>query len=138
MKTTRKLIAIAVTTAAVMTVLDAVAQRNYNPKTVETVEGRVMSVEKMASPQGRGHGVHLALRTADNPSLDVRLGPDWYVDKQTPHIESNDVVIVTGSRVIIDGKPAIIAAVVKKGTEVLTLRDKSGVPAWSGKGRRSL
>jgi hypothetical protein len=35
-----------------------------------------------------------------------------------------------------EGKPAIIAAEVKKDDEVLTLRDASGFPAWSGWRRR--
>jgi hypothetical protein len=39
---------------------------------------------------------------------------------------------VKGSRIIFEGKPAIIAAEVIKGDEVLTLRDASGFPAWNG------
>lgn len=39
---------------------------------------------------------------------------------------------VTGSRVTFDGKPAIIAAEVKKGGETLKLRDEKGRPVWSG------
>jgi hypothetical protein len=33
---------------------------------------------------------------------------------------------------MLDGKPALIAAEVKKGDEVMKLRDANGVPAWSG------
>jgi hypothetical protein len=44
---------------------------------------------------------------------------------------------VRGSRITFEGKPAIIAAQVKKGDRSLTLRDDSGVPAWSGQGRRA-
>ena len=47
-----------------------------------------------------------------------------------PKIETNDTITVTGSRVTIDGKPAIIAAQVKKENEVLKLRDENGIPAW--------
>lgn len=36
-----------------------------------------------------------------------------------------------GSRVTFQGKPAVIAAEVKKGDEVLKLRDETGLPAWS-------
>ena len=104
-----------------------VAQRNYDPKTVETVEGKVLSVEKT---QQRGHGIHLTLQTDGEP-ISVHLGPSWYVDKQTLHIETNDTITLIGSRVAIDGKPAIIAAQVKKGDEVLKLRDDNGVPVWS-------
>ena len=37
-----------------------------------------------------------------------------------------------GARVVVDGKPALIAAEVKKGDALLKLRDAGGVPAWSG------
>ena len=71
----------------------------------------------------------------DKETIAVHLGPAWYIDKQTPKIETNDTITVTGSRVTIDGKPAIIAAQVKKGNEVLKLRDENGIPAWSRAGR---
>jgi hypothetical protein len=41
-------------------------------------------------------------------------------------------VEVRGSRVTMGGKPVIIAAEVRKGDAVLTLRDDQGVPMWSG------
>ncbi len=65
----------------------------------------------------------------------MHLGPAWYIDKQTPKIETNDTITVTGSRITIDGKPAIIAAQVKKGNEVLKLRDENGIPVWKTAGR---
>lgn len=34
------------------------------------------------------------------------------------------------------GKPALVAAEVKKGGEVLVLRDANGFPAWGGWRRR--
>jgi hypothetical protein len=41
-----------------------------------------------------------------------------------------------GSRITFAGKPAIVAAEVKKGDQVLKLRDESGTPLWRGQGRR--
>jgi hypothetical protein len=133
MKTITKLIAAAGIAAIAMAIgaSSASAQRNYDPKTVETLQGKVLSVETM---QQRGHGVHLTLQT-DNETVAVHLGPSWYLEKQTPKIESNDTISVTGSRATIDGKPVIIAAQVKKGSEVLKLRDENGIPAWSRAGR---
>ena len=66
----------------------------------------------------------------DKETIAVHLGPGWYIDKQTPQIETNDTITVTGSRVTIDEKPAIIAAQVKKGNEILKLRDENGIPVW--------
>jgi hypothetical protein len=131
MKNIIKFIVAALAVAGLLSASNVVAQRNYDPKTVETIQGKVLSVEKT---QQRGHGVHLTLQT-DKETISVHLGPSWYIDKQTPKVEANDTITVTGSRVTVDGKPAIIAAQVKKGNEVLKLRDDNGVPAWS-RGRR--
>lgn len=40
------------------------------------------------------------------------------------------------SKIAFGGKPALIAAQVKKGDEVLKLRDDAGFPVWSGWRRR--
>ncbi len=105
--------------------------RMYNPATVATVKGEVVSVEKVPSPKGKHQGVHALLKT-ESETISVRLGPDWHLKKQDVKIASGDRIEVTGSRVMIDGQPAIVAAEVKKGDQTLTLRDSKGVPAWSG------
>jgi hypothetical protein len=133
MKLTR-LILVAMAFAGLLRVSDVVAQRNYDPKTVETLQGKVLSVEKATRRQGQSYGVHLILQT-DKETISVHLGPSWYIEKQTPHIEANDTITVTGSRVTVDGKPAIITAQVKKGSEILNLRDENGIPVWRRAGR---
>ncbi|HEU4344281.1 MAG TPA: hypothetical protein VFU31_22205 [Candidatus Binatia bacterium] len=47
-----------------------------------------------------------------------------------------DRVEVKGARITFEGKPAIIASEVKKGDEVLRLRDDAGFPVWAGWRRR--
>jgi hypothetical protein len=47
-------------------------------------------------------------------------------------IQPKDTVEVKGSRVTVQGQPALIAAEVKKGDEVLKLRDEAGIPMWAG------
>jgi hypothetical protein len=109
--------------------------RMYNPKTVETVGGEVVSVDKITNTKGRGYGVHLTLKT-DKEAISVHLGPGWYIEKQGIKIKPGDKIEVTGSRITYEGKPAIIAAEVKKGDEILRLRDENGFPLWAGrKGR---
>ncbi len=106
----------------------------YDPATVETVTGVVQRVEQVKGP-GRGSGIHLLLKT-DKEEVAVHLGPGWYVEKQPLKIAPQDQIEVRGSRVTYEGKPAIIAAEVKKGDQVLRLRDPAGVPVWRGQGRR--
>lgn len=109
--------------------------RMYDPKTVETVSGEVVSVTKMIPMHGMSYGVHLTLKT-EKETLSVHLGPGWYLENQDVKIEPKDMIEVKGSRVTFNGKPAIIAAEVKRGSEVLKLRDESGSPVWAGWRRR--
>lgn len=107
----------------------------YDPKTVETIAGEVASVEQMTPEKGMGYGVHLLLK-AGTETVSVHLGPAWYIEHQDIKIEPKDKIEVKGSRVTFDGKPAIIAAEVRKGDETLLLRDASGIPMWAGWRRR--
>ena len=100
----------------------------YDTKTVETLSGEVVSVTKMTPMKGMSTGLGLTLKT-DKETVSVHLGPEWYLEKQVK-IEPKDTIEVKGSRVTFNGKPAIIAAEVKKGAEVLRLRDETGSPVW--------
>lgn len=110
---------------------DGAYQKLYDPATVETVNGEVTAVEKFTSGKGMGAGIHLQLKT-DKGTIPVHLGPLWYIERLDARIEQGDVIEVKGSRVTYGGKPAIIAAEVKRGSEVLMLRDSGGIPVWAG------
>ncbi len=109
--------------------------RLYDPKTVETITGQVVKVDRVTPVRGMSGGLHLVVKT-DKEEVSVHLGPLWYLENQDVKIEPKDTVEIRGSRVTVQGKPAIIAAEVKKGDETLTLRDEAGVPVWSGWKRR--
>ncbi|HTP05858.1 MAG TPA: DNA-binding protein [Nitrospirota bacterium] len=106
-------------------------QRMYNPATVETVSGVVESVDKITPMKGMNSGIHLVLKT-DKETIALHLGPEWYIERQDVKLEKGDKIEVKGSRITFDGKPAIIAAEIKKGDNVLVLRDNSGIPVWAG------
>jgi hypothetical protein len=109
--------------------------RMYNPQTVETISGEVVSVDQITPMKGMYYGVHTVVKT-DKETIAVHLGPGWYIENQDVKIAPKDKIEVKGSRITYEGKPAIIAAEVKKGDEVLMLRDASGFPVWSGWRRR--
>ena len=106
-------------------------QRMYNPSTVETLSGEVESVDRVSPMKGMRSGIHIALKT-DKETIPVHLGPEWYVEGLDVKLQKGDAIEVKGSRVTFGGKPAIIAAEVKKGDSALVLRDSAGVPAWAG------
>jgi hypothetical protein len=65
----------------------------YNPKTVETITGEVVSVDKITPMKGMSQGVHIMLKTAKE-TISVHLGPDWYIEKQDIKIKPKDTVEV--------------------------------------------
>jgi hypothetical protein len=109
--------------------------RMYDSKTVETITGEVTSVDSITPNKGMAGGIHMNVKT-DKETVSVHLGPSWYIENQDVKIEPKDKVEVKGSKITFGGKPAIIATEVKKGDEVLTLRDDSGFPVWAGWRRR--
>ncbi|MEQ8465374.1 hypothetical protein [Coleofasciculus chthonoplastes] len=104
--------------------------RMYNPDSVETITGEVVSVDRFTSNRGRSQGMRMQMRTG-NETVSVHLGPAWYWQNQGMTIEPNDRIQVQGSRVNMAGNPAMIAAQVQKGNQVLRLRNENGVPVWS-------
>jgi hypothetical protein len=121
---------------------DSPYNRMYDTSTVETVRGEITSVEHFSlmgattearpMPMYRGHqGIHLMVKT-DKDTISVHLGPTWFIENQEMQIMPKDTVEVKGSRITFNEKPAIIAAEVVKGDNVLTLRDEKGVPVWAG------
>ena len=127
MKAITKVMTMVAFAVGLLGIHETLAQRDYDAKTVETIGGKVLSIEKTAPTKRRGYWVDLMLQS-EKETIAVQLGPAWYIDKQTPRIEANDTITVTGSRLTMDGRSAIIAADINKGNEVLKLRDDNGIP----------
>jgi hypothetical protein len=117
--------------------------RLYNPTTLETLKGVVVSVDSFSAmaatpaltPSGRQMpgmhpGIRLMLKT-EKDTISVHLGPAWFIENQEGRILARDSVEVIGSRITFIDKPAIIAAHITKGRAELRLRDEKGVPVWS-------
>lgn len=106
--------------------------RNYDPQTTETFSGEVTQIEHVKPSEAmRGRGVHLIVKT-ESQSVQVDLGPDWFIENQQIQIKLDDKVTVTGSRVTAGDQPVVIAREVRKDGEVLRLRDEIGRPVWAG------
>jgi hypothetical protein len=109
--------------------------RMYDLARVETISGEVEKVEQLTGMRGMSAGIHILVKT-DKESLPVHLGHVWYIERLDIKIEPGDKVEVKGARITFQGKPALVAAEVKKGDDVLVLRDPTGFPAWGGWRRR--
>lgn len=104
--------------------------RMFDDSKIETVKGMVLSAKHSHSQKGgRSYSVRFLLKT-DDGLVTVYLGPAWYLDRQKVKVCAKDLVEVTGSRITSDGTDALIAVEIKKGGEILKLRDKGGIASW--------
>ena len=103
----------------------------YNSSTIETLKGEVVAIDKIVPEKGMSYGIHLKLKT-DKETISIHLGPGWFIENQDVKIELKDKIEVKGSRITYKNKPAIIAAEIKRGNDLLKLRDENGIPIWSG------
>jgi hypothetical protein len=104
--------------------------RMYNPATEVTLKGSVEAVNQVKGPQGWG-GTHLSLKT-EKETIDVHVGPSWFLAQNKVSFAKGDQVEVTGSRVKFGDQDALIAREINKGSETLTLRNTQGFPVWAG------
>lgn len=107
----------------------------YKSAAVETLTGAVVSIDKTVPMKRMDYGIALMVK-ADKETIPVHLGPGWYIERLDKPFAVGDQVEVKGVRTTFDGKQAIIAAEVKKGDNVLVLRDANGIPVWAGWRRR--
>ncbi|MGF1541893.1 MAG: DNA-binding protein [Pleurocapsa sp.] len=103
----------------------------YNLDRIETLDGKVLSVDTPTFHRGVAQGIHLIVDTGKE-TVEVHLGPSWYLEDQDFAIAPEDKIAITGSRINFDGEPAIIASQIKKGNDTLVLRDEKGIPLWRG------
>jgi hypothetical protein len=101
----------------------------FDIRTVNQFHGTVDRVDRAAPAKGMCYGVTLKLKT-EHSTLNVQLGPAWFVENQDFKIAPGDTIEVIGSRVSYDHKPLIIATEVIKGDTALKLRDPNGSPVW--------
>lgn len=102
---------------------------DYNPATVQTQRGWVISVTPVA-PGPIPQMVTVQLAT-EKETLTVWLAPSWFLEAQGFKVTALDRLEVTGSRLVVDGRPLLLTATVKKNGRTLRLRDDQGNPLWS-------
>jgi hypothetical protein len=104
----------------------------YNPQAVETLTGKVVSVTRH-TPRKPGRPAWVAMMLQTNKgNVRVALGPANYFDQQGLKLAAGDQVEVKGVQVTHHNRTRFIAGEVKKGGQVLKLRDEAtGRPLWA-------
>lgn len=107
-------------------------KRDFDPDTVEELEGRILEVSTDSDKHDETRGKILILETENGKIVPVHLGPEWFISNQQSRIKSGDKITVVGSRVSHQDKDIIIATQIQYGDRKLILRDESGFPRWQG------
>lgn len=102
----------------------------YNTATEVTLKGSVEAVDQVKGPQS-WDSTHLSLKT-DKETIDVHVGPSWFLTQNKTSFAKGDQIEVIGCRVKFGETDALIAREIKKGGETLTFRNAQGFPVWSG------
>jgi sporulation protein YlmC with PRC-barrel domain len=97
----------------------------FDPAKIATISGKILKVEY-------GEGVRLIIYTDAKKPVLVALGPIGYFEGQKRVLKPGDKITVTGSSIIIDDTPLLIATKVRAGKEEMQLRDNQGHPVWMG------
>lgn len=103
--------------------------QKYNPATEITVNGTVENVDQKINRRGR-EATHLFIRT-ESGIFRVQLGPTEFLRSNNFYFSQGDGLQVTGSRIPHKRFDVLIAREIRKGAQILTLRDSFGRPAWS-------
>lgn len=104
--------------------------RLFDPALVRDVAGEIVAIERFTPLPGMAEGVLLRLRTPEE-SVAVHLAPLWYLERQDVALTPGTRVSIRGSRVILEGKPALLGMRVSGNGRALTLREENGLPLWS-------
>ena len=107
----------------------------YVQENLVTIPGEILSIELVPSINGKGDGVHLVIET-DEGNLRVILGSEWYFSTQQGSLDLGVFVEVKGIRVTLQKEAALLAYEITVDDKSLNLRDESGIPLWSRRGRR--
>jgi hypothetical protein len=97
----------------------------YNIATETSVSGT------LAQPPARGRmGMYLSVQRDDGAMMDVRVAPRSYLAARGVTLLQGDQLEFTGSKVVIEGTPVLLAREITKDGRTLSLRDRSGHPLW--------
>jgi hypothetical protein len=121
-----------VLTGCMVLAMSSSAAQNTGPKYDFANEVQLKgTVEEVKMVPGDFEGVHVMLKTGTDTVL-VHLAPSGFLKMLEFNVAKGDALEITGCKITGEFGPEILAREVVSGNNSLTLRDKKGVPAWSG------
>jgi hypothetical protein len=112
---------------------DSAYNRLYDRSTQTMFSGKVTGKVKGAPLEGMAEGMAILVKTPKSGTVQVDVGPTWFVASQVARINVGDSVKVIGSKVRVNGQNVVMARQIvnNKNKRVLALRDLTGAPYWS-------
>jgi len=101
----------------------------YDQTRQQVFTGTVVGAKDYNCPVSGTVGSHITIKT-DVANMEVHLAPASFMKRYEIMIRDGDRVSVVGSRVIFEGKPALIARSVTVGRDTFNFRDAKGTPLW--------
>jgi DNA/RNA endonuclease YhcR with UshA esterase domain len=102
----------------------------YEVQNQETFAATVQEVKDYHCPVSGSLGTHLVLKTATGGTYEAHLAPAAFLKEFDMIFKQGDSVTVTGTKVTFDGKPAVLARLIKVKNETFMFRDEKGRPLW--------
>ena len=101
----------------------------YDLSAQHTVSGLVIGGRDFQCPVSGTMGSHITVKT-DTGTIEVHLAPTSFIKQYEILIRKDDNVTVVGSRIMFEGKPALIAKSIVIGRDTYNFRDPKGRPLW--------
>ena len=105
------------------------ASYTYAPSSEQTMRGWVVETRDFQCPVTGTVGSHITVKS-ETGSIEVHLAPASFMKQYEINIGKGDNVTVVGSKIMFEGKSALIAKSVAIGNETYNFRDQSGRPLW--------
>jgi uncharacterized protein YdeI (BOF family) len=105
------------------------ASYTYDQAKQQTMRGWVVETKDFQCPVSGTVGSHITVKT-ETGNIEVHLAPASFMKRYEINIRKEDNVTIIGSRIMFEGKPALIAKSVAIGQETFNFRDPSGKPLW--------
>lgn len=105
------------------------ASYTYAPGSEQTMRGWVVETKDFQCPVTGTLGSHITVKN-ELSSIEVHLAPASFMKQYEISIRKGDNVTVVGSKIMFEGKSALIAKSVAIGNDTYNFRDQSGRPLW--------
>ncbi|HXJ90535.1 MAG TPA: hypothetical protein VMS18_27240 [Candidatus Binatia bacterium] len=101
----------------------------YNAKIEIQLQGTVEDVREFYCPVSGEIGTHLTIAT-EKGTLQVHVAPSRFLNREQWQFSKGDQVFVVGAPIVLQGRRAIIARSITRGSEAIALRKEDGKPVW--------